>query len=92
MLAEVFKRPLSLLIPNALIVFAIQYHETGRMTAFGIAAYLITFLVTGMVIEGLNVWWRRRFGTGKGSGIAQAGLWSAAAVCLYLFFRHFDRG
>ncbi|WP_341318196.1 hypothetical protein WN982_24235 [Paraburkholderia sp. IMGN_8] len=92
MLAEVSKHTLSLLIPTALIFFVIQYHETGRVTAFGIAAYLITFLVTGMAFEGLNVWWRWRFGTGKGSGIAQAVLWSAAAVCLYLFFRHLDRG
>ena len=92
MLVEVFKRTLSLSIPTALIFFVIQYHETGRMTASGIAVFLITFLVTGMAFEGLNVWWGRRFGTGKRSGIVRAVLWSAAAVCLYLFFRHFDRG
>ncbi|NPT45635.1 hypothetical protein GNZ12_30805 [Paraburkholderia sp. 1N] len=92
MLVEVFKRTLSLSIPTALIFFVIQYHETGRMTAFGIAASLVIFLVTGMAFEGLNVWWTRRFGTGKGSGIVRAALWSAAAVCLFLFFRHSDRG
>ncbi|CAE6750739.1 hypothetical protein [Paraburkholderia haematera] len=92
MLTEVFKRSLSLLIPTALILFVIQYHETGRVTAFGIAVSLIALLATGMAVEGLNVLWRQRFGTGKGSRIAQAVLWSAAAVSLYLFFRHMDRG
>ncbi|WP_434114042.1 hypothetical protein [Paraburkholderia caffeinilytica] len=92
MLAEVFKRTVSLLIPTALIFCVIQYHETGAVAVSGIAVYVIAFLVIGMVFEGLNVWWRQRFGTGKGSGIARAVLWSVAAVCLYLFFRHLDRG
>jgi len=92
MLAEIFKRTLSLLIPTALIFFSIQYHETGKVTVLGITAYLIAFLLSGLVIFGLNVWWTRRFGTGKGSSIAKAVLWVIAVICLYLFFRHFDRG
>ncbi|SDH94025.1 hypothetical protein [Paraburkholderia phenazinium] len=91
MLAAVFKRTLSLLIPSALIFFVIQYHETGRVTIFGIAGYVFAFLVTGMALDRLNVWWGQRFGTRKGSNIVQALFWLAAAVCMYLFFRHFDR-
>jgi len=92
MLAEVSKRTLSLLIPTALIFFVIQYHQTGRLSVVGIAVYLIAFLLTGMAFETLNVLWRRRFGPGKGPTIAKAVLWLAAVVCMYLFFRHMDRG
>jgi hypothetical protein len=92
MLVELFKRTFSLLIPTALIFFALQYYETGKVTVAEIAVYLIAFVFVGTAFEALNVLWRRRFGTGKGSTMAKAGLWLAAAVCLYLFFRHMDRG
>jgi hypothetical protein len=92
MFAEVFKRTLWIWVPTALITIVIQYHERGRVSAFGIVVYLITFLVTATAFEGLNAWRRQRFGTSKISGVAQAVLWLAAAICLYLFFRHFDRG
>jgi hypothetical protein len=92
MLVEVFKRTLSLLIPTVLIFPVVQFYETGRVSVAGIAVYLIAFLVTGMAFEVLNVLWVRRLGVGKGSTFAKAALWLAVAVCLYLFFRHMDRG
>ncbi|MEQ5841209.1 hypothetical protein N0A02_17415 [Paraburkholderia acidicola] len=92
MFVEVFKRVLWILVPAALITFVIQYHETGRVSAFGFVVYLIVFLATTMAFEELNAWWRRRFGTSKASGAAQAVIWFVVAVCMYLFFRHFDKG
>jgi hypothetical protein len=92
MLAKVFKRNLSLLIPTALIFFVIQYHETHKVSVLGIAVYLITFLITGIAFEGLNWRWRQRFGTSKDSSVARAVLWVVVAVSLYLFFGSLDRG
>jgi hypothetical protein len=92
MLVEVFKRTFSLLIPTALIFSVVQFYETRRVLVAGIAVFLIAFLLIGMAFEALNVLWGRRFGTGKGSTVAKAALWLAVAVCLYLFFRHMDRG
>ena len=92
MFTEAIKRILWILVPAALITFVIQYRETGKVSALGIVAYVIAFLATTMAFEGLNVLWTRRFGTSKASGAARAAVWFAVAVCMYLFFRHFDKG
>ncbi|MFM0285814.1 hypothetical protein [Paraburkholderia megapolitana] len=92
MFTEAIKRILWILVPAALITFVIQYRETGNVSALGIVVYVIAFLATTMAFEGLNVLWTRRFGTSKASGAARAAVWFAVAVCMYLFFRHFDKG
>jgi hypothetical protein len=91
MVTEVFKRSISLLIPSALIWFVIQYYETGKLTVFGTMVYVVVFLLSSMAVFGFDIWWTRRFGSGKNSSIARGVLWLVAAICLYLFFRQFDR-
>jgi hypothetical protein len=92
MFIEAFKRTFSLLIPTALIFFIVQFYKTGRMSVTEIGVFVIAFLLIGMAFEALNILWGRGFGAGKGSTLAKAALWLAVAICLYLFFRHIDRG
>ncbi|MGF6535551.1 MULTISPECIES: hypothetical protein [Paraburkholderia] len=92
MLAETFKRTISLLIPATLIGIVIGYHETGRVTVVGVVVYIAVALVSGMALESLSLWYSRRFGTGTTPSIVKAVFWLVAAISLYLFFRHFDRG
>jgi len=91
MLVEAFKRTSSNLILPALILFAIQFYQTGKVSVAEIAVFLIVFLLIGTACEATNVLWTRRFGAGKGSTRAKAAVWVVVAVCLYLFFRHMDR-
>jgi hypothetical protein len=92
MFIEAFKRTFSLVIPTALILFVVQFYKNGRMSVTEIGVFLIASLFIGMSFEALNILWGRRFGAGKGSTLAKAALWLAVAICLYLFFRHMDRG
>ncbi|PCE25443.1 hypothetical protein BWP39_13020 [Paraburkholderia acidicola] len=91
MFTDVFKRNIWPLLSAALVTFTIQYHETGRVSAWGIAIFLFTYVVMAMALERLNVRWRQRFGARRRSRVAQAVLWLVTAICLYLLFRHFDR-
>jgi hypothetical protein len=54
--------------------------------------YIAVALVSGMALESLSLWYSRRFGTGTTPSIVKAVFWLVAAISLYLFFRHFDRG
>lgn len=84
--AAYFKRSLVWTIPAAVFTLAIQYYQTGKLGIYAVAINLAIFLLAGIALNGLNLFWSRVFGTGKLSSMMSAILWSALAIGLFMFF------
>jgi hypothetical protein len=80
------KRALTWSIPAAMVFFAIQYHDTGRLNAYAMIATLAVFLLGGVAYESLDLWWKRTFGTTRLALALSALFWTGIATGMFVFF------
>jgi hypothetical protein len=86
MSAVFLKRVLTWSIPAILVNLAIQYHESGKLTAATVAVCASVFLLGGLLFEASNSWWTRRFEKNPITRAVSAGFWTIAAIALFVFF------
>jgi hypothetical protein len=73
-------------IPAALIILAVQYHQSGKIGIYAVAITLAISLLGGIASDCLNLLWNRVFGTSRLAVITSADFWAILAICLFVFF------
>lgn len=86
MRAVFLKRTLAWSIPSALMYLAIQYYNSSKISMNAVAVTLIAFLISGIVFEISDSWWKRRFGVSTFASRVSLVFWAVLAIGLFVFF------